>query len=159
MNSFDEFLANKNMSFGEFFTWCEGFGLTKDRSIAQAFRLTPQTVMNWRKGKSRAQYIVLPIHLLLMCRGYEAIRRDSGHVMPEIPTMTIGMFDIWRQYYGLTTLETAGHSFGMTRQAIHNWNTRRRLPKWLPLACYGYSEMLTEWKTVSVGQNEPEKES
>lgn len=125
-------------SFEEFFLWCDRQGLQSDRHIASAFGRTPQTVRNWRKSRPRARTGAPPLHLALSCVGYEAARQETGELVPPINQMAMSFFEAWRRYHGLDTLEATGEAFGLTRQAIHNWCKRKRLPRWLPLACIGY---------------------
>jgi hypothetical protein len=126
-------------SYKAFFDWCRVQGLESDRHIAAAFGRTPQTVRNWKRNQEAASASP-PLHLTLACKGYEASRRSSGELVPPFPEMTVGWFSMWRQNHGLSTLESTGEAFGLTRQAIHNWHKRHRLPRWLPLACLGYEE-------------------
>lgn len=127
-------------SYQEFFDWCKRQGLESDRNIAQAFGRTPQTVRNWKKGRGEEGLSTPPLHLSLACRGYEASRRRTGALIPPFPEMSVGWFNMWRRSHGLDTLEATGVAFGLTRQAIHNWHKRGRLPRWLPLACLGFDE-------------------
>ncbi len=104
--------------------------------MARAFGRTVQTVDNWRKGRSRAGGV--PRHLILCCEGYEAMRRDTGMVEPAQAPLTPMLFEMWRSHHGLGTLESVARVFGVTRQAVHNWQTRRNYPRWLNMACHGY---------------------
>lgn len=124
-------------SFGDFFVWCAGQGLTGNQEISAAFGRTPQTVRNWRCKRTRSRLGVPPRHLGLACAGYAEARRQTGQVAP-LPEVALAWFDSWRVNHGLATLEATGVAFGLTRQAIHNWSKRGRLPRWLPLACLGY---------------------
>ena len=127
-------------SYQTFFEWCRVQGLETDRQVALAFGRTPQTVRNWKRSQENDATASPPLHLTLACRGYEAARRNSGDLVPPFPEMTMGWFSMWRHNHGLGTLESTGAAFGLTRQAIHNWHKRHRLPRWLPLACLGYEE-------------------
>ena len=130
-------------TYGEFFAWCGEQGLVTDRNVADAFGRTPQTVRNWKRSRARARDGKPPLHLSLACMGYEASRRRTGELIPPFPDMSIAWFDMWRRSHGLETLESTGDAFGLTRQAIHNWHKRGRLPRWLPLACLGYEESVS----------------
>jgi DNA-binding XRE family transcriptional regulator len=127
-------------SYEHFFDWCRRQGLTSDRHVAAAFGRTPQTIRNWKKGRSLPS--VPPSHLSLACVGYEESRRRTGELVPPFPEMTVTWFDMWRRSHGLDTLEATGEAFGLTRQAIHNWHKRDRLPRWLGLACLGYEHSI-----------------
>ena len=130
-------------SYAAFFEWCATNGLTSDRLVASAFGRTPQTVRNWKRALTRSPAPVPPLHLSLSCEGYEAARRSTEATVPDFAEPTVGWFQTWRLVHGLDTLEATGDAFGLTRQAIHNWHKRRRLPRWLPLACLGFEERKT----------------
>lgn len=133
-------------SYDEFFAWCDRQGLKTDRLIALAFGMTPQTVRNWkalRKDKRR----VPKAWLELACLGYEMARAVSEELIPPFPLVSSEWFDIWRREHGQSTLEHTGHAFGVTRQAVHNWRIRKRLPRWLPIACVGFQRKALESRT------------
>lgn len=125
-------------TFHEFFEWCAAQNLYRALDIARAFGRTPQTIENWRKGRSR-QSGALPLHIGLSCIGYEALRRETGLLVLSDTPLTFTMFDVWRSYYGLGTLDKTAAVFGLTRQAVHKWYVRNQLPRWLNLACHGYA--------------------
>lgn len=125
----------------EFFPWCATLGLVDNKDISRAFGRTPQTIENWRRGHSRSGMPRIPAHLTLSCVGYEALRRETGMFMPSDPPLTATMFRIWCSYYGLRTLSSVAEVFGVTRQAVHNWGVRGRLPKWLNMACHGHAHI------------------
>ena len=127
------------INFSDFFRWCSEQGITRTRDIARAFGRTPQTIENWRKKAETDSTI--PLHVELSCIGYEAIRNETGLIEPISTPLTLTLFHVWRQYYGLGTLEKTAEAFGLTRQAVHNWYIRKRLPKWLNLACHGYAHL------------------
>lgn len=135
-------------SYEAFFEWCERQGLAGDRRVSEAFGRTPQTVRNWKRNVSGATGAIPPLHLSLSCLGHEVSKRDgiSGPLPEEI---SLVWFQEWRKGAGLETLEATGEAFGLTRQAIHNWHKRRRLPKWLPLACLGYETRQSQEKMIS----------
>jgi len=124
-------------SYQKFFSWCDRQGLKADREIAEAFGMTPQTVRNW-KHRLEAGEGVPPTYLGLACVGFESARSTGNGEVPRLEPMTVDFFKTWREHRGLETLESTGGAFGLTRQAIHNWFKRDRLPRWLPLACLGY---------------------
>lgn len=124
-------------SYNDFFAWCAGHSLTSNQEISAAFGRTPQTVRNWRCNRTRSRLGVPPQHLSLACGGYAEARRQNAEVTP-LPDVAPVWFETWRRNHGLATLEATGLAFGLTRQAIHNWSKRGRLPRWLPLACLGY---------------------
>lgn len=121
-------------TFAEFFAWCEKNGLADDRSISNAFSCTHQTVHNWRSGRSRMQNGV-PRHVQLQTIGFAAAK-SGKHSLP--PNAGMAEFDAWRAERGMGSLEATGRAFGLTRQAIHNWVKRERLPRWIHLACLGH---------------------
>ncbi|MFC4236209.1 hypothetical protein ACFOY8_13415 [Thalassospira xianhensis] len=129
-------------TYGDFFAWCEKQGLKSDRLISVAFHITPQSVRNWKAKNS--QYLagdtkaVPPIWLELSCLGFEAARRHSPEIMPSFPAASLAWFDVWRAQHRLNTLELTSSTFGITRQAVHNWYHRNKTPRWLPMACRGY---------------------
>lgn len=125
------------ISYSAFFEWCERQGLSGDRTVAEAFGRTPQTVRNWKRNVSGKTGAVPPLHLSLACAGYEATKRADADPIGDV---SIGWFQVWRHAHGLGTLEATGEAFGLTRQAVHNWHKRDRLPRWLALACLGYEE-------------------
>jgi DNA-binding transcriptional regulator YiaG len=135
-------------SFDDFFRWCENNGLQRSRDIAKVFRRTPQTIDNWRSGRSRNR--VFPKHLRLSCIGYMVNRRENGLIIPTDSPITPTMFELWQKYHGLETLESVAKTFGLTRQAVHNWQVRNKYPNWLNLACDGYSHVQAEAKKNSI---------
>ena len=122
-------------TFAEFFTWCTANELSDDRAISQALSCTHQTVHNWRTGRSRGAR-GLPRHVYLQTLGFEARQTETPGGLSV--ASSIAAFDAWRAERGLESLEKTGIAFGMTRQAIHNWVRRERLPRWIELASLGY---------------------
>lgn len=128
-------------SYEDFFSWCELQGLISDREIAYSFSRTPQTVRNWKRSRVEHGNGAPPKHLALECEGYEFSRR--GGRVPSPPKVNLEWFNTWCAANGLDTLESTGDAFGITRQAVHNWRNRGRLPKWLQLASIGYEQRKT----------------
>lgn len=127
-------------SYQVFFQWCRSHGLQTDRQIATAFARTPQTIRNWKRGQTGEQSVLPPLHLSLACKGYEFAHAHGTHRNDSSQEPSMSWFQNWRHHHGLDTLEATGDAFGLTRQAVHNWHKRGRLPRWLPMACLGYEE-------------------
>jgi DNA-binding transcriptional regulator YiaG len=125
-------------SYEQFFSWCEANGLTTDKQIADVFHVTPQTVRNWRRKRDAGG--PAPVHLGYVRRGYAAVRGDGL----QLPVVDFAWFQEWRDKHGLSTYEAVGDTFGVTRQAAHNWYTRAQLPKWIAAACAGYDIYLAD---------------
>jgi len=120
-----------------FFDWCGKRGLTKVKSISENFRLSSQTVRNWRKlleeGKDRE--LELWVDLACVALDSESARKRAKELYPKM-----GASDLlsWERKHGFQTYEHTGDVFRIKRQAVHNWHKRQSFPKWLPLACAGY---------------------
>jgi hypothetical protein len=124
-------------TYGDFFTWCASRGLVSNRAISQALFRTPQTIQNWRVKMEQGE--APPKHLSLECAGFDAVKAGCA-----MPSPGIASFKTWQNAHGLKTLETVGSVFGHTRQAVHNWFAREKLPRWLQLACVGYELSLKD---------------
>jgi hypothetical protein len=131
-------LSDEITSYEDFFTWCSTLGLVRDLQIAQAFGRTTQTVRNWKGLPAGHPSGLMPLHLILACKGYEVSSRRTGKLVPPFPEMSITWFEMWCGAHGLDTLAGIGNAFGLTRQAVHSWHKRGQTPRWLPLACLGY---------------------
>ncbi len=142
--------ADNIATYAEFFDWCKQKELQSDKQISIAFSRTPQTVRNWKKPGRDGAASAPPRHLYLACVGFEILETHPSAVAALTDGKNELWFQEWRQSRGLLTLETTGQAFGLTRQAIHNWDKRSRLPRWLPLACVGYDHVTTTSKDNSV---------
>lgn len=129
------------MNRDEFFAWCHDMDLRSNGAIAKAFRLSTQTVRNWRtkRGGPDGAWEV-PRWAVLACRGLEALREDPAIELPR--EMSLRAFARFQKRNGLATYVRTGRAFGLTRQAVHNWfQEGRRFPHWVPLACLGYERV------------------
>lgn len=117
----------------EFFKWCEDRGLTKNGEIARLFRLSSQTVRNWRK---KDEDELLPIWVSLACEALNSDEQRESAV--KLEQMTVEKLSSWQRRNGFKTLDDTAGVFGIERQAVHNWYKRGRFPRWLSLACPGY---------------------
>jgi hypothetical protein len=131
-------------SYESFFAWCREKCLVTDRQIAEAFGRTPQTVRNWKRARKDGLGVAPPRHLSLACSGFEALQERPGEIERIVNDGAEYWFQNWRSRHGLGTLESTGSAFGLTRQAIHNWDKRERLPRWLPLTCLGYERVASD---------------
>lgn len=120
-------------TYKDFFVFCEKNNLHDDKTIASAFFVTKQTVKNWRKNASIEKD--LPNWMLLAVKGYDYIQSSETHFNTSMP---LDWFTEWCKQNNLETLERKGSVFGVTRQAVHAWYHRKRLPRWIVLACLGY---------------------
>lgn len=135
-------------SYGEFFASCAARGLRTDREIACAFRRTQQTITNWRALVAHGARP--PRHLGLEVAGYDLVQAGAAEPRPGIAA-----FKAWQNKLGLGTLEAVGGVFGCTRQAVHNWFSRERLPRWLPLACMGHEACASAASAASAAGRVP----
>lgn len=132
------------MNRDEFFAWCHDMGLASNGAIADAFRMSAQTVRNWRGKGGKDGAWQVPRWTALACLGLEALREDPSIELPR--EMGLRAFARFQKRNGLKTYERTGLAFGLTRQAVHNWfQDKRRFPHWVPLACLGYER----WRKTS----------
>jgi hypothetical protein len=117
----------------KFFGWCAEKGLDNNRAIAMAILVSSQTIRNWRKREDG-----LPAWLALACKGYEKFLASGQGPVTNLPKVTVLWFDSWQRENGIGTYEDLGVVFGLSRQAVHNWVSRGRFPRWVALACLGY---------------------
>lgn len=116
------------MNTKRFFDWCSGKGYVTNLQIADALNISTQTVRNWKRLDDDAR---LPIWVLYAC---EAIDTEI-----KVDSMDIDSFKSWQKTHDLLTYESTGGVFGISRQAVHQWFRRGRFPKWISLACAGFS--------------------
>lgn len=117
----------------DFFKWCSDRELTKNGEIADLFRLSSQTIRNWRKKEDDA---LLPQWISWACIALDDEERREYAV--QIPQMTVEELSKWQRRHGFKTLDATAGVFSIERQAVHNWYKRGRFPRWLSLACNGY---------------------
>lgn len=125
-------------TYKDFFEWCEARNLVSDKAIAATFLVTQQTVRNWRKKTGDADEV--QYWMILASLGYDFARQRSEHI-PGTLNMPLEWFTKWRTKHGLETFSQTGKAFGVTRQAVHAWYQRERLPRWIVLGCLGYEVM------------------
>lgn len=134
-----------------FFDWCGNYGLTRVSDISKTFRLSSQTVRNWRKNLSDAEKPSDPVLDFWVDLACVALVRNG--VIPPIdkvfPLMGAGDLLMWELKHSFDTYEKTGNVFNIRRQAVHNWHKRGSFPKWLPFACAGYDRIragdIPEW--------------
>ncbi len=119
--------------YSDFFKFCEEKGMVDDKSIACYFYVTKQTVKNWRKNAIAGKK--MPNWMRLKLSGYQYAHKDGYQPYCLMP---IQWFEQWRERHNLKTLQQTGEVFGVTRQAVHSWGIRGRLPRWITLSCIGY---------------------
>jgi DNA-binding transcriptional regulator YiaG len=117
----------------EFFLWCEERSLSKNGEIARLFRLSSQTVRNWRKKKDAE---ILPTWVNWACHGLDT--EEQRETASKIAHMTVEKLSAWQRRNEFKTLDDTAGVFDIERQAVHNWYKRGRFPRWLSLACAGY---------------------
>lgn len=125
----------------DFFAWCDGKGLTKPDVIARYFRLSGQTIRNWRKDADSGvpERLSLAFWVRLAVAYYDSVAADDGSIHPSpLPSMTFAGLNEWRRRHGLETYEACGDPFRIKRQAVHLWQKRQRIPEWVALGCAGY---------------------
>lgn len=121
------------MNKAEFFLWCEDRSLNKNGEISRLFRLSSQTVRNWRKKEDDE---TLPIWVNWACAALDT--EEQRDLASEIAQMTVENLATWQRSHFFKTLDDTAGVFGIERQAVHNWYKRGRFPRWLSLACAGY---------------------
>lgn len=117
----------------EFFLWCEERSLSKNGEIARIFRLSSQTVRNWRKKKDDE---ILPTWVNWACHGLDT--EEQREAASKTAHMTVEKLSAWQRRNEFKTLDDTAGVFDIERQAVHNWYKRGRFPRWLSLACAGY---------------------
>jgi hypothetical protein len=143
-------LDGQQMNKIEFFEWCRDHQLVQTRDIANIFRLSDQTVRNWERHVSEAAglpldgtknleldyWVDLAIemfdHYIGTYRGEDMFKSPR---LPKLAAMGFSDLKKWQQRHGLATYKDTADQFLIQRQAVHNWLTRDRYPRWLPLAC------------------------
>ena len=132
---FFSWVAEERLSTDDFCSWCDRHGLRTNACIADVFKVSSQTIRNWRK-KDKEKF--LPSWVRLACAGYEAYLETGHDGRTNFPPMTVNSFNRWKTRNGLDTCEQIGHVFGLTRQAVHNWSSRGHYPSYVSMACLGY---------------------
>jgi len=117
----------------EFFKWCEERNLIRNGEIAELFRLSSQTVRNWRKKEDDS---MLPAWVSWACIVLDTEEQREASL--KIPQMSVERLSKWQRRHGFKTLDDTAGVFYIERQAVHNWYKRGRFPRWLSLACIGY---------------------
>lgn len=132
-------MANDDRSFPEmdkeeFFAWCEANGLDRNQDISAAFRVSSQTIRNWRKKEPKSK---MTAWVPFACAALEAA--TAGTIAPKsLERITVSRLSEWQVRHRFKTYDDTAAVFSVTRQAVHNWYKRQRFPKWLALACVGY---------------------
>ncbi|MTH97579.1 hypothetical protein [Roseibium sp. RKSG952] len=128
----------------DFFAWCADFdfkdseGNFANKEIGAAFNLSQQTIRNWQK-QDQSSRLPIWVGYVLFLFDLHADLSDSGTwVFPKSEPPSVRDIMDWRHRAGLSSYEDVGSVFSITRQAVYNWYSRGRFPKWLGLACAGH---------------------
>lgn len=123
----------------DFFEWCNQRGLVQISQIADAFKLSDQTVRNWERYVANGEKPELSYWYILTIFCYDTyLGKDvdqSAHTrLPQFAPMSFTLLKKWQNRHNLATYQDTGDIFRIKRQAVHNWFTRSSLPDWLPMA-------------------------
>lgn len=125
----------------DFFAWCSERGLDRPEDIASYFRLSGQTIRNWKKDidSGEVERLELAYWVRLAVGFYE--KTAGGKGCPERfdqPDMSFSTLKAWQNRHGFKTYEATADIFQIKRQAVHLWHKRQKIPAWVALACAGY---------------------
>lgn len=128
----------------DFFAWCTDFGFKDaegnfaNKEIASVFNLSQQTVRNWQKQDPSSALPVWVGYVLFLFDLQATLDETGAWVFPKADAPSVQDVKDWRHRAGLSSYEDVGAVFSITRQAVYNWYSRGRFPKWLGLACAGH---------------------
>lgn len=132
-------------TYRDFFEFCKNIGLKSHAVIAEFFLVNEQTINNWKKRAKDGTGDIsqtlpgwVPYSCYAITRLGSDIQVHCSHYMTGFPNMSIDWFKEWQNRHTLTTYQSTGDVFGVSRQAVHNWFCRNRFPKWISLSCIGY---------------------
>ena len=113
------------MDFDGYKEWCARQSLQTDTSVAEALSVSAQTIRNWNEKRDIPLWVP-----------YAIISIEQN-----LDPMPLTMRDLknWQNSHRLKTYQDTATIFGRKRQAVHQWFQRGSLPKWLALACPGYT--------------------
>jgi DNA-binding transcriptional regulator YiaG len=118
----------------EFFSWAQSRGLNDAKAIANAMGVSNQTIRNWKSADELPGWV-----------SYACVTYDRSKENPEVsvPTMTFVDFERWKNRNGMSGYPDVARTFNITRQAVHNWFKRKKLPRYIARACVGFEIVKT----------------
>jgi hypothetical protein len=114
------------LDFEEFLNWCQVNHESNKACIARRLNVSSQTIRNWNNLKNIPKWVE-----------YATISLTNN-----LDPMPLNIYHLkqWQADNGLKTYQDTADAFLLKRQSVHQWYHRGSLPKWLSLACPGYSQ-------------------